>query len=87
MPGLMDCRKEYGQPFKGLNINGNVNDCVTKSKFSVAILAQDCKEKDIGLAEFGRKVLTFAEHEMPGLMDCRNPPCGVFGRFGNVVSS
>merc|ERR1712178_249075 len=26
---------------------------------------------DMGLAEFGRKELTLAEHEMPGLMNCR----------------
>jgi adenosylhomocysteinase len=25
MPGLMNCRKEYGQPFKGLNINGSLH--------------------------------------------------------------
>merc|ERR1712190_156612 len=27
--------------------------------------------KDMGLAEFGRKELSLAEHEMPGLMNCR----------------
>ncbi len=27
--------------------------------------------KDIGLADFGRKELTIAETEMPGLMSCR----------------
>merc|ERR1712217_636680 len=27
--------------------------------------------KDMGLAEFGRKELALAEHEMPGLMNCR----------------
>jgi adenosylhomocysteinase len=31
----------------------------------------DSKVKDMGLAEFGRKELTLAEHEMPGLMACR----------------
>merc|ERR1712203_784086 len=25
MPGLLNCRKEYGQPFKGLNINGSLH--------------------------------------------------------------
>merc|ERR1712228_1066140 len=25
MPGLMNCRKEYGQPFAGLNINGSLH--------------------------------------------------------------
>jgi len=29
------------------------------------------KVKDMGLAEFGRKELNLAEHEMPGLMNCR----------------
>ena len=32
----------------------------------------DSKVKDMGLAEFGRKELTLAEHEMPGLMNCRS---------------
>merc|ERR1719160_2333821 len=32
----------------------------------------DSKVKDIGLAEFGRKELDLAEHEMPGLMACRS---------------
>merc|ERR1712048_1358277 len=31
----------------------------------------DSKVKDMGLAEFGRKELTLAEHEMPGLMETR----------------
>jgi len=31
----------------------------------------DSKVKDMGLAEFGRKELTLAEHEMPGLMAAR----------------
>merc|ERR1712127_483846 len=31
----------------------------------------DSKVKDMGLAEFGRKELTLAEHEMPGLMSAR----------------
>ena len=32
---------------------------------------QDFKVADIGLAEFGRKEITLAEHEMPGLMTTR----------------
>jgi len=32
----------------------------------------DSKVKDMGLAEFGRKELTLAEHEMPGLMAVRS---------------
>merc|ERR1712079_395176 len=31
----------------------------------------ESKVKDMGLAEFGRKELTLAEHEMPGLMNAR----------------
>jgi len=31
----------------------------------------ESKVKDMGLAEFGRKELNLAEHEMPGLMACR----------------
>merc|ERR1719265_3104392 len=31
----------------------------------------ESKVKDMGLAEFGRKEMTLAEHEMPGLMACR----------------
>merc|ERR1711943_90745 len=34
-------------------------------------MGADSKVKDMGLAEFGRKELTLAEHEMPGLMNCR----------------
>ncbi len=35
------------------------------------IAAEDYKVADIGLAEFGRKEITLAEHEMPGLMKTR----------------
>ena len=31
----------------------------------------DYKVADIGLADFGRKEITLAEHEMPGLMGLR----------------
>jgi adenosylhomocysteinase len=31
----------------------------------------DCRIKDIGLADFGRREITIAEHEMPGLMATR----------------
>ncbi|MFM7654422.1 MAG: adenosylhomocysteinase, partial [Paracoccaceae bacterium] len=34
-------------------------------------MAADCIVKDIALADFGRKELTIAETEMPGLMACR----------------
>ncbi|WP_256642681.1 adenosylhomocysteinase, partial [Streptomyces murinus] len=32
---------------------------------------QDFKVADLSLAEFGRKEITLAEHEMPGLMAIR----------------
>ena len=34
-------------------------------------MATESKVKDMSLAEFGRKELNLAEHEMPGLMNCR----------------
>jgi adenosylhomocysteinase len=34
-------------------------------------MPKDYIVKDIALAEFGRKELTIAETEMPGLMACR----------------
>ena len=37
----------------------------------MATATQDYKVADIGLAEFGRKEITLAEHEMPGLMRTR----------------
>ena len=46
----------------------------------------DYKVADLSLADFGRKEITLAEHEMPGLMAMRDeyaaskppctPPCG-----------
>merc|ERR1712188_361200 len=41
------------------------------SKSSKLFTMADSKVKDMGLAEFGRKELNIAEHEMPGLMACR----------------
>ena len=38
---------------------------------AVTAPAQDFKVADIGLADFGRKEITLAEHEMPGLMRTR----------------
>ena len=39
--------------------------------FTSPIAMADSKVKDMGLAEFGRKELNLAEHEMPGLMNAR----------------
>jgi adenosylhomocysteinase len=39
---------------------------------STALSATDYKVADLGLAEFGRKEITLAEHEMPGLMAMRS---------------
>ena len=38
---------------------------------STALSAADYKVADLGLAEFGRKEISLAEHEMPGLMAMR----------------
>src|SRR6476659_731143 len=38
---------------------------------SATLSATDFKVADLGLAEFGRKEITLAEHEMPGLMAMR----------------
>src|SRR5450631_1315823 len=37
-----------------------------------AVIADDFKVADLSLAEFGRKEITLAEHEMPGLMSIRH---------------
>ena len=41
------------------------------TSFSTTIAMTDSKVKDMGMAEFGRKELTLAEVEMPGLMSTR----------------
>ncbi len=38
---------------------------------TAATLAADFKVRDLGLADFGRKEIDIAQHEMPGLMACR----------------
>ncbi len=38
---------------------------------TATITATDFKVADLALAEFGRKEITLAEHEMPGLMALR----------------
>ncbi len=40
---------------------------------STALSTADYKVADLGLAEFGRKEINLAEHEMPGLMAMRAP--------------
>ena len=40
-------------------------------RMSIETQTQDYKVADIGLADFGRKEITLAEHEMPGLMAMR----------------
>ena len=44
---------------------------LSRSSMTTTQTAQDHKVADIGLAEFGRKEITLAEHEMPGLMKTR----------------
>src|SRR5580658_2745194 len=41
-----------------------------------AMLTTDFKVADLELAEFGRKEITLAEHEMPGLMSIRREYAG-----------
>merc|ERR1712107_854945 len=43
----------------------------SRSRTSLSVTMAESKVKDMGLAEFGRKELTLAEHEMPGLMETR----------------
>ena len=38
---------------------------------TLTLTANDYKVADLSLAEYGRKELTLAEHEMPGLMALR----------------
>src|SRR3954453_7972679 len=41
------------------------------SAMATAPTATDYKVADVGLADFGRKEITLAEHEMPGLVKTR----------------
>merc|ERR1711985_170979 len=51
---------------------GRVHSTIhTSDHIKPSIAMADSKVKDMGLAEFGRKELTLAEHEMPGLMAAR----------------
>ena len=55
--------------------SSNALKLATRRPKSIQLLRReimaDSKVKDMGLAEFGRKELTLAEHEMPGLMAAR----------------
>lgn len=46
-------------------------DIINKYNHKKMTKKQDCKIKDIGLAEYGRKEIIIAEKEMPGLMALR----------------
>ena len=48
--------------------------------------ANDYKVADISLAEFGRKEITIAEHEMPGLMALRAEYKGKFPLAGAKIA-
>ena len=52
----------------------------------VAAKADDFKVKDLSLAEFGRKEITIAEHEMPGLMALRLENKGKFPLKGAKIA-
>ena len=66
------------------------------STTTTALKTTDYKVADISLAEFGRKEISIAEHEMPGLMAIRKKHAaskplaqgrGVVGSFGATVGS
>merc|ERR1719253_1537493 len=57
---------------KCLSSEADAKTMVSAQGISVdSIKVGESKVKDMGLAEFGRKELNLAEHEMPGLMNCR----------------
>merc|ERR1711988_1016035 len=57
---------------KCLSSEADAKTMVSAQGISVdKIAVGESKVKDMGLAEFGRKELNLAEHEMPGLMNCR----------------
>jgi len=49
-------------------------------------MSTDYKVKDINQAEFGRKEITIAEHEMPGLMALRKEYKGKFPLKGAKIA-
>src|SRR5688500_6770004 len=49
---------------------------MTTTQTAASSTTEDYKVADIGLAEFGRKEITLAEHEMPGLMKTREEFAG-----------
>jgi adenosylhomocysteinase len=53
---------------------------------STTLLTQDFKVADLGLAEFGRKEIKLAEHEMPGLMAVRREYAGQKPLAGAKIS-
>src|SRR4051794_25102706 len=57
-------RQGYIGPATNLDPQGRTLETST-------LTTEDYKVADIGLAEFGRKEITLAEHEMPGLMRTR----------------
>jgi len=58
----------------------------TESKNSKARVANDFKVKDISLADYGRKEIVVAEHEMPGLMALRREHEGKYPLKGARIA-
>ena len=58
----------------------------TESKNSKARVANDFKVKDISLADYGRKEIVVAEHEMPGLMALRREYEGKYPLKGAKIA-
>src|SRR5256714_7727006 len=55
-------------------------------KLAKVRIANDYKVKDIGLAEWGRKEITMAEQEMPGLMSLRKEFAGKYPLKGAKIA-
>merc|ERR1711972_418955 len=55
----------------GAQARGFLSVVTVRSYQNLLNIMAESKVKDMGLAEFGRKELTLAEHEMPGLMAAR----------------
>src|SRR5256886_8275728 len=63
-----------------------VEDTPTVTKYARSVGDLDFAVADLSLAEFGRKEIRLAEHEMPGLMSLRREYAEVYPLRGARVS-
>jgi len=72
---LMECAAKGCALISGVVVENGGANVVMPGSLGIPVVGSikvaESKVKDMGLAEFGRKELTLAEHEMPGLMNCR----------------